>query len=78
MKQLFTVRSTASDKIQDSFESKLKAKKLRDELNGGKWNDEGTKKEFVISRGVDHRHGMSGLTPPTPKTIGGNRRKKPA
>jgi len=73
---LYVVRSTKNDKVQDSFDKKMPAKELRDKLNGGKWSDENTSKEFVVSRGVDHPHGKSGLTPDTPKTFGSSRKKK--
>lgn len=55
----FTVRSTNSGKTHESFATRQAAKKLRDELNGGKWSDENTKREFVVSRTAQHRYGAS-------------------
>lgn len=74
--QIFTVYSNKDDKVVASFVKKQDAKTKRDELNGGKWDDEKSY-NFNISRGKDHHHGASGLTPQTKKTLAGvNRRKK--
>ena len=75
MKKLFAVSSTKTDDVKEYFEKKELAKQLRDKLNGGKWDNEKTSHEFVVSRGPDHFHGESGLTPQTPKTLASKKRK---
>ena len=57
MKNLFEVRKN-NKVVQEGFEDKQEAKKVRDELNGRK-EDQDHSGPHTVARGKDHMHGAS-------------------
>lgn len=56
MKRLFSIKDTRTNKIlAQDYPTKMEAKAKRDDLNGGKWNEEGTTRRHVVVLGPDHR-----------------------